>query len=532
MPSLLSGSMLRRGGSGEFIDLPGSQPQLPATDTTTTGYTLITNSFLQTRYASSLGNIEFNQARIYSSLPDGVIRVLSTGTVSESNGIDSGTLVVEGGVGIGRNLWVNEDIHVNGLTIGQGFEGINNIIIRGTATTQVSEFSDGQESIAIGYDTLNGISTAYKSIAIGRFALSSGTEIRNNIAIGDSALTLVGVFANLNGGNVAIGSDSGKNLIDGENNVFLGYNAAPNWTTGSNNIIIGHETAQYVYTGSGIISIGGDNIVSGNDNQVNIGSVFYFDGDGYATINAETTIGLGTDSTGTSSGALMVVGGVGIIGNINIGGDATTIGVVNINSTGTSIFASIIDITNPTEATDSNTGALHVAGGVGISGDLFVNGQLYVTGPEDITLSPQAASVYIQPTAAGTVEIYPNAQGKLDNMVIGGDMAADATFNTADANIFHATSTETSISTVSNQSIVSDGGIGVMKDIYAVGNVYSAGGIVDEGNLLYTPRATVTAGTPPDTPRIGDIWIDATIPAYLQYIKDGTSTFWIQVGAV
>jgi hypothetical protein len=59
MPSLLSGSTLRRGGSGEFIDLPGAQPQLPATDTTLTGFTLVTDNVLRTSYRSSLGFIEF-----------------------------------------------------------------------------------------------------------------------------------------------------------------------------------------------------------------------------------------------------------------------------------------------------------------------------------------------------------------------------------------------------------------------------------------------------------------------------------------
>lgn len=524
---LLSGSMLRRGGSGEFIDLPGAQPQLPATDTTTTGYTLITNELLQTRYASSLGNVEFRNANLYSSLSDGVIRILSTGTTSASTGTNSGTLVVGGGVGIGRNLWVKEDIHVNGLTIGQGFEGINNIVIRGTATNQINAFSNGQEIIAIGYDALNGISTAYKSIAIGRFALSSGTSIRNSLAIGDSALKLVGISTSTNGGNVGIGTDSGKNLVDGYNNVFLGYDAAPVLTTGSNNIIIGHETAQYLNTGSGIISIGGDNVVDGLDNQVNIGSVFYFDGAGYATINAETTVGLGTESTGTSTGGLMVIGGAGIRGNVNIGG------IVNVlNVLGTSTFESVVTINNPAVSSDVNTGALHVKGGVGIEGDTFIGGQLSVRGTENVTLSPVGADVTMQPTTGGKVTIYPNALGSIDNMDIGGNNPASGTFDTATADLLRVTSTASSTSTTTGQAAIIDGGIGILKDAYIVGDVYSASGQVDEHNLLYTPRVTITTGTAPLLPRIGDIWIDSSLPAYLQYIKDGTSTFWIQVGAV
>jgi hypothetical protein len=378
MPSLLSGSLLRRGGSGEFIDLASAQPQLPPTDSTSTGYTLVTDSLLRTSYRSSLGNIEFKNAELWSNLVDGTIRILATGTGITSTGTNTGLLVVDGDIGVGGAMYIKDDIIVNGITIGQGYKGLNNIVVRGVASPQLDSYENGQESIAIGYDTLLGIASSYKVIAIGRQALSSGTDISNTIALGDGALRLMGITTGtFNDRNIAIGIDSAGKLIDGKDNVFIGHEAAKIWTTGSSNIIIGQNTAKFVNTGSGIISIGGDNLVDGWDNQVNIGSVFYFDGRGYAYIAAETSIGLGTDSTGTSSGALIVSGGVGIAGNVHSG----------------------------------------------------------------------------------------------------------------------------------------------------------SCGIEDEDFLLYTPKIITTA-TQPASARLGDIWIDPTVPAYLQYIKDGTSTFWIQVGAV
>ena len=563
MPSLLSGSTLRRGGSGDFIDLAGAQPQLPDSETTLTGFTLVTDPVLRTSYRSSLGFIEFRTATMWSSLPSGSIKMLATGTTFLSTGTASGTLVVTGGVGIGGNLYVKEDIVVNGLTIGQGYQGLNNIVIRGTATTQVNSFENGQESIVIGYDALKGLTTSYKNIAIGRYALNSGTNISNSIAIGDSALKLVGtnnspilstitnitiissstissatntvpivltitghglntgsqiLISNVvglstvtngvsvlnntpfwvnwitnnavalytnksrtnpangytatvgvstivtltayvgsgtvitpviltspnhkittgthiyvdgivgttqlnqrdyyvdfitsstislfsdsivktpingtgytaysssgtifgyvtNDDNIAMGIDVASNLTNGSRNFFFGNTLATNLVTGSNNTIIGHSVANNITQGNGIIALGGDNLVDGVDNQVNIGSVFYYDGGGNTDINSDTRTGLGTDSTSTNSGALVVVGGVGIMGKV-----------------------------------------------------------------------------------------------------------------------------------------------------YSYGSGNPA-----EDNLLYTPVVTVTAGTAPAGPRVGDIWIDSTIPAYLQYIKDGTSTFWVQVGAV
>ena len=120
-----------------------------------------------------------------------------TGTVTVSTSTDSGTLVVTGGVGIGRNLWVADDIHVNDLTIGRGYEGENNIVFRGTATIPEYGANNGQENIVIGYSALEGISSAYRTVAIGRYALSSGTNVSSSIAIGDSALKKLGVFNQL-----------------------------------------------------------------------------------------------------------------------------------------------------------------------------------------------------------------------------------------------------------------------------------------------------------------------------------------------
>lgn len=198
MPRLISGSTLRRGGSGEFIDLAGAMPQLPPTDTTATGFTIVTDPLLRTSYRSSLGFIEFNDSSIYSTLAEGTVRVLATGTAFLSTSTTSGTLVVGGGIGVGANMFVRDDITVNSLLIGQGYSNIddgayNNIVIRGTATPTINDFANGQNSIAIGYDALTNLNSSYNSIAIGRFALSTGTRLRNNIAIGDSALKENGV---------------------------------------------------------------------------------------------------------------------------------------------------------------------------------------------------------------------------------------------------------------------------------------------------------------------------------------------------
>lgn len=415
MPGLLSGSKLRKGGSGEFIILAGAQPQLPPTDTTSTGYTVVTDSLLRTTYRSSIGNVEFRNATMWSNLTTGTIKVINTGSGTVSTGTNTGLLVVTGDMGVGGTMNIQKDINVNGITIGRGYEGLNNLVIRGTAATQVDAFENGQESIAIGYSTLLGISTSYKSLAIGRYALSSGTNISNSIALGDGALKVIGITTGtFNDRNIALGVDAGGVLRNGQDNIFIGHESAKIMTTGSYNIIIGQDTGKFITSASGIISIGGDNLVDGVNDQVNIGSVFYYDGTGYTYIASEVNLGLGTSA--------------------------------RITSTGT--FSS----------SSTMTGGLVVVGGIGV----------------------------------------------YDNAIIG--------------------STATSTSTTTG-AVVVFGGIG------AQGDVYAKSGNRDQNYLLYSPSVTVSTSAP-GSPRIGDIWIDDSVPAYLQYVKDGTSTFWIQVGAV
>ena len=390
MPSLLSGRTLRRGGSGEYLDLKGAQPQLPPTPTTSTGYTLVTNNLLQTSYRSSLGNIEMNLGTLYSNLPNQNIVLYGTDSsyVAVAGGVlttstNTGALVVEGGIGVWGTIHTGEDINVNGLTIGRGFEGVNNIVIRGDAEPQIDDFDSGQETIVIGYDALkDGLVTSYKNIAIGRYALHSGTSISKTIAIGDKALERIGLYhtipyatitnitladpvvitapghdfnsgtkitvfgvegtvelntneyyvwrlstttfalysdINLNSSvdgtaftpyissgtvelntvydsNIAIGVNAAMSLVNGQENFFMGDEVAKNLITGSNNIYIGHDIGANMKEGSGNISLGGDNLVDGRNNQINIGSVFYFDGQGYTQITSDLGLGLGTEA--------------------------------------------------------------------------------------------------------------------------------------------------------------------------------------------------------------------------------------------
>jgi len=696
MPSLLSGSTLRKGGSKTFINLATAQPQLPPTPTTSTGYTLVTDSLLRTSYRSSLGNLEFSSGTVFSNIPNQDIKLIGTGTGvvvvaggTASTSTTTGALIVKGGIGISDSLWTAKDIHVNGLTIGQGWQGLNNIVIQGVASPQIDEEFTGQESIVIGYDALTGLNTSYKSIAIGRYALNSGTQINNSIAIGDSALKNLGVYhlltaatitnitiggpavvvtaprhglstgtlitldgivgttqlnnnnyyikvpttstialysdinlsvpvtgagytSYVNSGtvyvdtvwddNIAIGTDAGRSIINGRQNLFVGDRTAANLTTGSYNILLGHEVGNNLTRGTANISIGGDNLIDGLDNQVNIGSVFYYDGDGYLQLNSNTGLGLGTAVSAT----------IYLTDILSI--DKTNPVVVHIDSTyeittGTEVV--LTEIAGTTELNDqifwarhlstttfsiyhdealtlsvngtgygtyvsggkinrlSPYGALTVLGGTGITGDLMVTGmatfyngmnvRYQITGTITTatnlvggttgslpyqTAAGKTAFIPIGSTntvlvSNGTTATWVDANG-LSSGLANTATNADNVFvnNVVPLQMYYLGLTEsigdyspidsdqhlTYVTTNSNTGSYFVTGTNVLN---VPGSIYSVDGNSNENYLLYSPKVTISTSSPAE-PRVGDFWINPDFGVELQFIRDGTSTFWIQ----
>ena len=682
MAKLLSGATLRAGGSNTYITLSNAQPQLPPSPSTSTGFTVVTNSLLVTSYASSLGNIQFTSGTMWSNVPDQNIvlvgtdssYVMVTGGI-EGTGTTTGAFVVEGDVGVQGTIFTGKDIHVNGLTIGKGYEndvgGVNNISITAPAETQLNDFNVGQQNIRIGHGALVGIDTAYKTVAIGREAASTGTELRNIIAIGDRALKNIGTkkvefagtittatqavpvvitvpghnisegteitiydvegMTELNGnkyyvdvlststlalftdnilgapldgrgfnaftgtGNVdidyvwnnnfAIGTDAGTSLINGQDNFFLGYNIAPNFTTGSYNFFLGHEIALAMTHGNANISIGGDNLIDGLDNQVNIGSVFYYNGNGYLELNADTAVGYGTTATSTRYGALQVLGGVAITDNMKIGGPVNVINYVESTSTATGsltvngglgiagdVYAGKnvkvigqLNLTATTQSTSTVTGALVVRGGVGIGGDLWVGGVLHASisggagSSNSIVGGTAGALVYqTQPNVTGFISIGSTGSVLVSDgsnpvwsntltselAVTSVDTLDTATYyvalvNTttgaslidASANISYNNSLQTfAVNSTTTATSTDTGALVVVGGVGVQGSIYSANGNPLQNNLLYTPQVRITdTGIPPTTPNVGDFWVDSLALGYFQFIQDGTSTFWIQV---
>ena len=725
MPKLISGSVLREGGNNEFLKLRGAMPQLTTSTLTTTGYTVFTDNLLRTFYRSSLGNIEMYDAEMWSNLESGTIKLIGTGTGNIqvfggaiAYGTDTGALVVDGGIGINGNIWSRDDITVNGLTIGQRFEGANNIVIYNQTATVTGPyiFPDGQNNIAIGYEALNNLPYASNSIAIGRQALSSGSGFLNSIAIGDNSLTKNGyippnlvftitnitsyspvvitgitnnnpvvvtapshslstgtritiqdvvglstsisiglstvsislvndqsfyidvltndtfalyssnafntgtsvngtttnwsIYSNsgtvfvptmvtapgndfstgtsvfidnvqgpsgpnedynarafwvnvinadsfyiyndnilsegidgstltsyvsagivrknfLKNNNIAVGRNAGTSLYDGEQNFFFGDNIATNLTTGSYNFFMGHDVATFMTTGSGNISIMGDNLVDGKNNQINIGGVLYYNGEDLLDINSNVTIGQGTQSTGTNTGAFTIFGGVGISHDLWVGGIIH--GVVSGG------------ISTSSNLSTGTTGSVVYQIGPGVTGYLPIGGAGTVLlsdgtnpywgaggGASTSTTASNSDTILINNTASGIFNVnFSNSATGYRSIYNTSSFTFNAGTKTLTVEKLSVTSTASSTSTTTGQALLISGGVAVTD------SVRSKDGNVDENFLLYSPKVTVSPAPPTtSTNRIGDFWVDSNSAITLQWVKDGTSTFWLQIGSI
>lgn len=145
-----------------------------------------------------------------------------------------------------------------------------------------------------------------------------------------------------------------------------------------------------------------------------------------------------TPSTSPTTGAVVIAGGVGVSGNVQIGGALFAAG----NST----------FTATTATTSATTGAVVVSGGVGVGGNLYSAGT--ITG-RNITTTGTTSQI----TAVGTNEATSAATG----------------------------------------SIVVSGGVGVAKSIFVAGGATvqgasSVGGVGLSSGIVTTAELTLTAG--------------------------------------
>lgn len=210
----------------------------------------------------------------------------------------------------------------------------------------------------------------------------------------------------------------------------------------------------------------------------------------------------GIGSSSSTTGTLVVTGGVGVSENINWAGTATgtlssssatlTGGSINNMAIGastraagnfTSLAANSTVTLTPSNAsvTISPTGSGNVVMNPATTGtidNINIGATTRGTGAfttlsanNTVSLNPSNAGVTISPTGSGNVVINPATAGTIDNVAIGNTTRGGGSFTVLNANntvSFTAGSTATNSS---SGSLRVTGGVGITGDVYADGNI-------------------------------------------------------------
>jgi len=161
--------------------------------------------------------------------------------------------------------------------------------------------------------------------------------------------------------------------------------------------------------------------------------------------NGDVSFTKNVSSTNTTTGTLVVAGGVGIGGAIHAGSIQNTPIGSSTRSSGlfTTLGAnSTASFTATTEASSADSGAVQIDGGLGVNKRVYSGGGFQgaignvsrstgafttLTANSTVTLSP-GANVTISPTGSGTVTLSPAGGGSINNMSIGATTASTGRF--------------------------------------------------------------------------------------------------------
>ena len=238
-------------------------------------------------------------------------------TLTPANATNPG-LISTGAQTIAGAKTFNNDLNVNGMTIGRGNQDYNTGIGLGTFAANTT----GNSNTATGYGTLNLNQGGSNNTAFGSRTLLNNISGEYNTGVGSYSL-----WTNTGSSNTAVGYGSLVYNQNGTNNVALGITSMQSNTTGSDNTAVGKYALLSNTTGSYNTAIGSSTDV----NSANLSNTIAI---GYgARVSASNTIQLGAD--GTSFTVNSVAYPTTAITNVKTSGTLTLKDVTYPNTHGT-----------------------------------------------------------------------------------------------------------------------------------------------------------------------------------------------------
>jgi hypothetical protein len=311
----------------------------------------------------------------------GVEGMVNLNDATDASSSTSGALIVDGGVGIAKKLYVGTDLDIGGDSTMTGTLDVTGATTLSstldvTGLVNLNDTTDASSSTSGALIVDGGVGIAKKlyvgtDLDIGGDSTMTGTLNVTGATTLSNTLDVTGLV-NLNDATDASSSTSGALIVDG-----------------------GVGIAKKLYVGTDL-DIGGDSTMTGTLDVTGATTLSStLDVTGLVNLNDAT------DASSSTSGALIVDGGVGIakklyVGtDLDIGGDSTMTGTLDV--TGATTLSSTLDVTglvnlnNSTDASSSTSGALIVDGGVGIAKKLYVGTDLAVGG--NLTVSGTTTTV-------------------------------------------------------------------------------------------------------------------------------------------
>ena len=351
----------------------------------------------------------------------------------------TGALQVRGGVGIGQNLYVGGLISVATITSVAGNitidpAGTSDIVFGTGAFVKIQDTSVSSNTTSGALVVSGGMGVAEDIYVGGQIAVATITSISGDITIDPNGNS-----------NVVFGTGAQVKILD--------ITAASSTITGALVVSGGVGVAEEIYVGGQIYnpilsSISGDLTLTTN---------------GVGDVIVQDT----TQATSTVTGALQVVGGVGIGKDVFVGG--------------------LVRIQNSTDASNTTSGALVVTGGVGIGQNLHVGGQFSAT--VNVSTNP-------------TIDIATPNSGVTGGLRVRGNATSGR------AILQFASSTGVNWSTA---TVTSAGTMTYSDDLVVNGGIKFGspqGSAIRHVTPTYTNGSQIfVTSTQPTASAIGDIWI-------------------------
>jgi fibronectin-binding autotransporter adhesin len=439
--------------------------------------------FLEWYSAGAEGDNVFTGTQ-YGVFRTGGIRLTSTdaniGTTS------SGALQVQGGVGIVGTEYLagvggvgnSNTVSQQSFLVGQGGIGVYG------ASHFANAVGVGGNLSVTGTSVLTGSVTAAGNMSVGNDFTVTGVTRLIGAVTASSTLGVRGNF-NVTGTSILTGN------VTATNDLSVGGNFAVTGTsvlTGITRITNGTNSAD---TSSGALVVAGGAGFGGN---VNVGGNIFVQGVINATVVG--SIDTATNVTGGTAGAILVQTDFGRTSFINPGAAGT---ILTSNGTGQQpTYQNTLTLAGNTNAVSTNSGALQVVGGLGVGRDAWIGGDLYVSGNQVVTTGTIGGLANLTVITAGTDTEVSTSTGEI--VIWNTSTLASVTARSGITSTALRFENQTQSTSTDTGALVISGGLGVGKNVtigqnltvFGTINFQGQGGSAIDGNTATFGWVNVT----------------------------------------